>query len=76
MENLLLRRPDDVVFVIGAADGQFPTRRSIEADDIEEERCLFYVAVARAKNELYICYPKVASLRVSRWHDGERVPVG
>ena len=51
----------DVVFVIGVADGMFPGRRSIEADDVEEERRLFYVAVTRAKNELYICYPKVAS---------------
>ena len=51
----------DVVFVIGVADGQFPGRRAIEADDVEEERRLFYVAVTRAKNELYICYPKVAT---------------
>lgn len=51
----------DIVFLIGAADGQLPTRRSIEADDIEEERRLFYVAVTRAKNELYISYPKVAT---------------
>jgi DNA helicase-2/ATP-dependent DNA helicase PcrA len=51
----------DVVFLIGAADGQLPTRRSIEAGDVEEERRLFYVAVTRAKNELYISYPKVAS---------------
>ena len=51
----------DVVFLIGAADGQFPTRRSIESGDIEEERRLFYVAVTRAKNELYISYPRVAA---------------
>lgn len=51
----------DVVFVIGAADGQFPTRRSIESGDVEEERRLFYVAVTRAKNELYISYPRVAT---------------
>ena len=51
----------DVVFVIGVADGMFPGRRAIEANDVEEERRLFYVAVTRAKNELYISYPKVAS---------------
>jgi DNA helicase-2/ATP-dependent DNA helicase PcrA len=51
----------DVVFVIGLADGQFPGRRAIEAGDVEEERRLFYVAVTRAKNELYLCYPKVAT---------------
>jgi DNA helicase-2/ATP-dependent DNA helicase PcrA len=51
----------DVVFIVGLADGQFPGRRSIEAGDVEEERRLFYVAVTRAKNELYLCYPKVAT---------------
>jgi DNA helicase-2/ATP-dependent DNA helicase PcrA len=48
-----------VVFLIGLADGQFPLRRAIEAGDVEEERRLFYVAVTRAKDELYLCYPKV-----------------
>ncbi len=51
----------DVVFLIGLADGQFPGRRSIEAGDVEEERRLFYVAVTRARNELYLSYPKVAT---------------
>jgi DNA helicase-2/ATP-dependent DNA helicase PcrA len=51
----------DVVFLIGVADGMFPGRRSIEAGDVEEERRLFYVAVTRAKNELYLCYPRVAT---------------
>jgi DNA helicase-2/ATP-dependent DNA helicase PcrA len=48
-----------VVFVIGLADGTFPGRRSIEAGDVEEERRLFYVAVTRARDELYLCFPKV-----------------
>ncbi|HET7537019.1 MAG TPA: ATP-dependent helicase, partial [Candidatus Didemnitutus sp.] len=48
-----------VVFLIGLADGQFPLRRAIEAGDVEEERRLFYVAVTRAKDELYLIYPKV-----------------
>jgi DNA helicase-2/ATP-dependent DNA helicase PcrA len=51
----------DVVFLIGLADGQFPGRRSIESGDVEEERRLFYVAVTRARNELYLSYPKVAT---------------
>ena len=51
----------DAVFLIGAAEGQFPGYRTIESGDFEEERRLFYVAVTRAKNELYICYPRVAS---------------
>ncbi len=48
-----------VVFLIGVADGLFPIRRAIEAGDIEEERRLFYVAVTRAKDQLYLAYPKL-----------------
>ncbi|MSU73219.1 MAG: ATP-dependent helicase [Opitutus sp.] len=47
------------VFLIGLADGSFPLRRAIEAGDVEEERRLFYVAVTRARDELYLCFPKV-----------------
>lgn len=47
-----------IVFVIWMADGMFPTARSLEDDDaIEEERRLFYVAVTRAEDELYLTYP-------------------
>ena len=47
-----------VVFVIWLADGKFPTGRSLENPAaIEEERRLFYVAVTRAKDELYLSYP-------------------
>jgi DNA helicase-2/ATP-dependent DNA helicase PcrA len=46
-----------VVFVIGLADGQLPLKRAIESGDVEEERRLFYVAVTRAMDELYLSYP-------------------
>ena len=49
----------NVVFLIGIADGFFPTRRSIDLHDTEEERRLFYVALTRARDELYILYPKM-----------------
>lgn len=49
----------DVVFLIGAADGLFPIRRAIESGDTEEERRLFYVAVTRARDELYLLFPKM-----------------
>jgi DNA helicase II / ATP-dependent DNA helicase PcrA len=50
-----------VVFVIWLADGKFPSTRSMEtAEAIEEERRLFYVAVTRAKDELYLTYPCVS----------------
>jgi DNA helicase-2/ATP-dependent DNA helicase PcrA len=47
------------VFLIGLADGMFPLRRTIETGDVEEERRLFYVAVTRARDELYLCWPKI-----------------
>jgi DNA helicase-2/ATP-dependent DNA helicase PcrA len=48
----------DVVFVIMLCDGLFPSARSMESSEgEEEERRLFYVSVTRAKNELYLAYP-------------------
>ncbi len=46
-----------VVFVIGLADGLFPLKRTIDDGNMEEERRLFYVAVTRAMEELYLAYP-------------------
>ncbi len=46
------------VFLIWLADGMFPSTRSLDTRDaIEEERRLFYVAVTRARDELYLTYP-------------------
>jgi len=47
----------NTVFVIGLNDGRFPSVRSLKTEFEEEERRLFYVAVTRAKDELYLCYP-------------------
>jgi DNA helicase-2/ATP-dependent DNA helicase PcrA len=53
----------DVVFVIMLCERMFPSERSIETPDgEEEERRLFYVAITRAKNELYLSYPLIRSL--------------
>jgi DNA helicase-2/ATP-dependent DNA helicase PcrA len=50
----------DVVFVIMLCDGMFPSTRSMESTDgEEEERRLFYVSITRAKNELYLTYPLI-----------------
>lgn len=54
----------DTVFVVGVTEGLFPHYNSSGVpDEIEEERRLFYVAITRAKNYLYLCYPKVRYIR-------------
>lgn len=50
-----------IVFVIGCAEEMFPLKRAIESGDVDEERRLFYVAATRAKDELYLLYPKIRS---------------
>ena len=48
------------VFLIGLTEGGFPNYRAIEeggVEALEEERRLFYVAVTRAKDQLYLVYP-------------------
>jgi len=46
------------VFLIWLTEGMFPSSRSMdERKDLEEERRLFYVAITRAKDELYLAYP-------------------
>ena len=52
----------DVVFVIMMCDGLFPSARSLETPEgEEEERRLAYVAFTRARNELYLTYPLLRS---------------
>ncbi|MBI3604348.1 MAG: ATP-dependent helicase [Nitrospirae bacterium] len=46
------------VFVLWVVDGRFPSAYSFATEDeLEEERRLFYVAVTRAKQHLYLTYP-------------------
>lgn len=55
------------VFVIGLIDGGFPSAKSMgDLEGEEEERRIFYVAITRAKDELYLCYPVMDN----RWYDG------
>jgi DNA helicase-2/ATP-dependent DNA helicase PcrA len=54
----------DVVFVIMLCDGLFPSARSLETSGgEEEERRLMYVAITRARNELYLSYPLIRATR-------------
>lgn len=50
-----------VVFIIMLCQGLFPFSRSLRENEAgeEEERRLFYVAATRAKNELYLSFPKM-----------------
>lgn len=49
-----------VVFILWLADGLFPSARSMaESAGESEERRLFYVAVTRAKDDLYLCVPRL-----------------
>jgi DNA helicase-2/ATP-dependent DNA helicase PcrA len=50
------------VFIIGLNDGQFPLFKSIAAGEVEEERRLFYVAVTRACDELYLCNTQMSNI--------------
>lgn len=48
----------DSVFIIGAVDGRFPSAYSFNSEEeMDEELRLMYVAMTRAKNNLYITYP-------------------
>jgi DNA helicase-2/ATP-dependent DNA helicase PcrA len=52
------------VFVIWLADGMFPAARSLEeAGSESEERRLFYVAVTRARDYLWLCVPRMRKSR-------------
>lgn len=47
------------VFIVGAEEGIFPGNRSMDTqEDMEEERRLAYVAITRAKENLFITYAK------------------
>jgi DNA helicase-2/ATP-dependent DNA helicase PcrA len=59
----------DVVFVIMLCDGLFPSARSLESlEGEEEERRLFYVAITRARQELYLSYPLI---RLTQGYGGD-----
>jgi DNA helicase-2/ATP-dependent DNA helicase PcrA len=46
------------VFMLWCSEGMIPLMRALkEPGGEEEERRLFYVAVTRAKDQLYLCYP-------------------
>ncbi len=50
----------DNVFVMHLAEGLFPGERAKDEKEMEEERRLFYVAVTRARKQLFLTYPVTA----------------
>ncbi len=57
------------VFITGLEDGLFPNRRAGEskkAEDAEEERRLFYVALTRAREKLFLSYTNFRTIFGSR----------
>lgn len=46
------------VFVAGVTDGMVPYHKAKASKEIEEERRMFYVAITRAKKNLFITYPR------------------
>ena len=55
----------DNAFIIGLEEGLLPHERSINggADDLEEERRLFFVGITRARKRLYISHAKHRVIR-------------
>jgi superfamily I DNA/RNA helicase len=60
-----------IVYLPGLDDSQFPSSRSVEEGNIEEERRLFYVAMTRAQRHLVCTYPNT---RVFRKQDKKVTP--
>lgn len=53
-----------MVFVIDLMEGRFPNRKLIsKGGSLEEERRLFYVAITRAKEILYLSYAKKDAMK-------------
>jgi DNA helicase-2/ATP-dependent DNA helicase PcrA len=51
----------DHVFVVGMEEGTFPHARSLDEQNLEEERRLFYVGITRARKTLTLSYARVRS---------------
>jgi len=51
-----------VVFVTGMEEGVFPHQRSLDEQNLEEERRLAYVGITRAMDRLYLVHARARSL--------------
>ncbi len=51
-----------VVFIVGMEEGVFPHQRSIDEQNVEEERRLAYVGITRAMDRLYLVHARARNL--------------
>ncbi len=51
----------DYVFIVGMEEGTFPHARSLDEQNLEEERRLFYVGITRARRALTLSYARIRS---------------
>ena len=51
-----------VVFIAGMEEGVFPHQRSLDEQNVEEERRLAYVGITRAMDRLYLVHARARSL--------------
>ena len=65
-----------IVFIVGLDEGLFPSKRSLDEGNLEEERRLFYVGITRAEEKLFLTsaqmrrnYGKVTYYKPSRFID-------
>ena len=56
-----------VVFIIGCEEGVFPHSRSLDEQNLEEERRLAYVGITRAMDRLYLLHARSRNL----WGSGQ-----
>ncbi|MDP2004620.1 MAG: 3'-5' exonuclease [Rubrivivax sp.] len=60
----------DAVFITGIEEGLFPHEQSLsDADGVEEERRLMYVAITRARKRLYLSFSQTRYNVKSRFFD-------
>ncbi len=60
-----------VVFVVGMEEGLFPSERESTEREIEEERRLFYVAMTRAEQRLFITWSR-SRVRYGKFENNSR----
>lgn len=51
-----------VVFMVGMENGLFPSQRTMDEGNLEEERRLCYVGITRARERLYLSYAEMRRL--------------